>query len=506
MKKTLRTFCLAATALAGITLTSCSDDDNGNNGSGGSKPDLEFYGLIAGNTLVKLNANDSDDAISTTTITGLESGDNIIAIDFRPQTGQLIGLGSTNRLYVINHLTGAAKALGTAPFTPAVAGDMVGFDFNPTVDRIRLVTSTGQNLRLNPETGTVAATDGNLNPGTPQVGAAAYTNSTAGATTTALFAINFADGMLYKQDPPNDGTLTAIGSLDINNFSTMSDGGFDIAQDNTTALASFTIGSESKLYKIDLTTGKARNLGELDMPLIGLAIPVAPVAYAVASNTLHIFNPMDIGTPTTKTIQGLDAGVNIVGIDMRPATGQLFALGSNSRIYTINVSNGTATAIGAAAFGTLDGTDFGFDFNPLVDRIRIVSNTGQNLRVNPNDGVLAATDGSLNPGTPNVTSAAYTNNFAGTTSTELFVIDSTMDMLFKQNPPNDGTLVTVGMLGADVTAQSGFDIGGTSNTGYAILTVGSASKIYSVNTGSGAVTAMGNFPAAVSGFAVGLGF
>ncbi|MEJ7701366.1 MAG: DUF4394 domain-containing protein [Pyrinomonadaceae bacterium] len=87
-------------------------------------------------------------------------------------------------------------------------------------------------------------------------------------------------------------------------------------------------------------------------------------------------------------ITGLAAGENILGIDFRPATGQLYALGSSSRIYIINPRTGVATAVGAAGAFTLMGTDFGFDFNPTVDRIRIVSNTGQNLRVNPNDGTL----------------------------------------------------------------------------------------------------------------------
>ena len=68
------------------------------------------------------------------------------------------------------------------------------------------------------------------------------------------------------------------------------------------------------------------------------------------------------------------------------------------------------------------GTSFGFDFNPAVDRIRIVSNTGQNLRFNPNDGVVNV-DGNLNPGTPSISAAAYTNNFAGTATTSLFAID-----------------------------------------------------------------------------------
>ena len=154
----------------------------------------------------------------------------------------------------------------------------------------------------------------------------------------------------------------------------------------------------------------------------------------------------------------------------------------------------------------LSGANFGFDFNPTVDRIRVVSNMGQNLRVNPNDGTVAATDGMLNPGTPQVSAAAYTNNFAGATMTKLFVIDHNTDKLYEQNPPNNGVLVEVGALGVDITSANGFDIGGTSDKAWIIATSGGSTKIYSVNTTTGALSSPVNFPATVKGFAVGLGF
>ncbi|HOZ75763.1 MAG TPA: DUF4394 domain-containing protein, partial [Flavobacterium sp.] len=97
-------------------------------------------------------------------------------------------------------------------------------------------------------------------------------------------------------------------------------------------------------------------------------------------------------------------------------------------------------------------------------------------------------------------------SFPGATSTALYDIDTTTDMLYKQDPPNAGTLVSIGAIGINATATNGFDIGGTSNMGYAILTVGSGNAIYSINTTSGAATQLGTFPAAVKGFAVGLGF
>ena len=196
MKKKIQFLCCLGTALLVATFTGCSSDDN--NDPIVTKPNLAFIGLTSANSLVKYNANNSGTAISTTPITGLQSGENVLAIDFRPGTGQLYGLGSTSRLYIINQNTGAATALGATSFTPALAGTLTGFDFNPTVDRIRLVTSSGLNLRLHPETGAVAATDGNLNPGTPNVSSAAYTNNTSGASATELFVIDNTSGMLYK--------------------------------------------------------------------------------------------------------------------------------------------------------------------------------------------------------------------------------------------------------------------------------------------------------------------
>jgi Domain of unknown function (DUF4394) len=395
------------------------------------RPDITFYALSNANQLLQYNANAPQSPLSNISISGLPAGEKIIAIDFRPATGQLYGLGASSRLYIINHLTGVSTVLGTAPFTPAISGTLAGFDFNPTVDRIRMVTSSGQNLRLNPETGTVAATDAPLNPATPMVAGAAYTNSVAGSSSTILYDIDVPSNKLYKQDPPNNGTLVEVGTLGISVNNGL-DIGFDISPDNSVALACVS----DALYQIDLTTGKATNLGPLTATIIGLAFPSNPVAYAVDNtNNLQIFNLLNPGTPVSKPITGLQAGENILGIDMRPATGQLFALGSTSRLYTINMSSGAATSISPTPFTTLlVGTSFGFDFNPTVDRIRVVSNTGQNLRLNPLTGGIAAVDLPLNPGTPMVSASAYTNNFAGTTSTTLYNIDPSTDRLFIQNP------------------------------------------------------------------------
>lgn len=474
------------------------------------RPAGVFYGLTSGNQLLTLNTQSSETASATVSITGLQGGENLLAIDFRPATGQLYGLGSSSRIYVINPATGLARAIGSGAFTPALNGSVAGFDFNPTVDRIRLVTNTGQNLRLNPETGAVMIMDGPINGGvggTPAIGAVAYTNNFAGASTTVLYDIDPVTDRLYKQDPPNNGTLVDVGPLGL---SISAVGGFDISPDNSGSIASVEFDGKWELDYIDLATGKAQKLGDLPTGgVIGLAIPTNPVAYAVSeSNNLLIFNPTNVGTPISKLITGLPEGENVLGIDFRPANGQLYALGK-LRLYTINTSSGAATVVGSPGGFTLSGTDFGFDFNPTVDRIRVVSNTGQNLRLNPNDGTLSAIDGALNPGSPSVTAAAYTNNFVPVTppgSTVLYVIDSNTDKLFRQVPPNDGTLVEVGPLGINAEAGNGFDIGGTSGTAYLLAKFSLTSNIYTVNLNTGATTLVTSFPMNVRGMAVGLGF
>jgi hypothetical protein len=215
------------------------------------------------------------------------------------------------------------------------------------------------------------------------------------------------------------------------------------------------------------------------------------------TNQLVRFTSTAPGTVTTiGTISGLQAGENILGIDFRPSNGQLYGLGSTSRLYIINTTTGAATQVGTGTFTTaLSGTNFGFDFNPVPDAIRIVSDTGQNLRVNPTTAAVTV-DGAINPGTPQVTAAGYTNNFAGAVNTMLFVIDTsgTTDRLAIQNPPNNGTLVTVGPLGIDASGVNGFDISATDNRAFAALQPGvgvAFSTLYSINLQTGAATAIG---------------
>lgn len=483
--------------------------------SGGSRI---CYGLTVANELIKLRVDRIVQELDVKTITGLQPEEWVRAIDFRPATGQLYGVTNQSRIYIISHQTGAATALSSSPFTPAIEGTEIGFDFNPTVDRIRLVTNSGQNLRLHPETGMVVAVDGSLNPGTPEIHAVAYTNSFAGASSTTLYDVDFTTGKLFRQNPPNNGTLEEIGSI---GFTRTGDATFDISPDNTWSLIACdatnnglggVFGAEksvlTRFYSINLTSGATNQLGASSARIIGIAIPTLPVAYAVdLDNRLLIFNPQRSAEVIEKIITGMQVGEKVLGIDMRPATGQLFALGSTSRLYTINTANGMATPVGQEPFSQkLNGKWFGFDFNPTVDRIRIVSNTGQNLRAHPVTGAIAVVDGALNPGSPAMDASAYTLNFPGTTTTQLFGIDYNTDQLYLQSPPNNGTLNVIGDLGWDVIQSNGFDIGGTSNEAMGIFTTPDAAYLCRIDIASGQMNVVAPFRDDVRGFALGLGF
>ena len=142
--------------------------------------------------------------------------------------------------------------------------------------------------------------------------------------------------------------------------------------------------------------------------------------------------------------------MTLKGIDFRPATGDLYGVGSDSVVYRVNPRTGIAVAEAPTFTPALRGKSFGVDFNPTVDKIRVVSDDRQNLRLNVDEGTVLSADKDINPGTPQIVGAGYQNSsFSATrpTATTLYVVDAASDMLFKQNPPNDGTLTEGKRLG-----------------------------------------------------------
>lgn len=483
------------------------------------------FGLTDDQRLVSFQPGAPGFLLSDVAIGGLVAGETLLGLDVRPATGELYVLGASNRLYVIDPSTAQASAL--PPFAPGLSGSELAFDFNPVPDRARVVTDAEQNFRLNPITGALAGTDtpvdfaaGDVNAGQPRtlVGCA-YTNDYAGASTTTLYGIDAGLDVLVTQGgldgvpSPNGGQLFTRGALGVDTDSFV---GFDISPLGG-ALASLTPVSSgfSQLYTINLATGAATAIGPIGASRrlrdIAIEAPGRPLAIGVsASQQLLTFV---LGRPdaplSSVAISGLQAGETILAADIRPSTGQLLAVGSTSRVYRVALDTGVATALGGPFAPGAAGLSFGGDVNPVPDRVRLVSDADQNLRLVPSSGALAAADPLLtfDAGDPNsaqernVVACAYTNNFAGARSTTLYGIDSNLDVLVRQGSiggapvsANSGVLFTIGALGVDASSDAAFDVSVHGGPIAAIRRASAtASELFRIDLASGAATSLGNF-------------
>lgn len=224
------------------------------------------------------------------------------------------------------------------------------------------------------------------------------------------------------------------------------------------------------------------------------------------SNQLLSF---DLDDPTqTKSVAVSGVNGTLLGVDFRPANGKLYSVSSTNDVYTIDTKTGAATLESTLSpLSFAGGQMSGFDFNPAADRLRLEGSNDQNFRINvdtgaiadfdPNtpgvqpDGTLAYASSDTNAGVdPNITAVGYTNSFPGAPAgrtTQLYGIDFALDTLVLQNPPNDGTLNTIGSLGFDFDEVGGFDILSLSsgnNTAYAT----SGGRFYGVDLATGTAT------------------
>jgi hypothetical protein len=231
-----------------------------------ANPVATVFAADANNNLVSFKVATPGTLDTTIPITGLQGGESVLGLDFRPSNGKLYALSSGGRIYTVVPATGVATLVSTLaadatdttnPFTTLGAGP-AAVDFNPVADRLRVVnTAAGQNLRINVDTGFVT-TDTALNPGTPNVVAVAYTQSISPTpAATKLFDIDLSTASLLQQNPPNDGVLVPIGLLDTSAtpviFTNVA--GFDIAGgDDGLSIGALqpTTATQSSLYRVNL--------------------------------------------------------------------------------------------------------------------------------------------------------------------------------------------------------------------------------------------------------------
>ena len=298
-------------------------------------PGQAVLGLVQGtNTLVRFNTATPATVGAPLPVTGLAAGDTLKAIDYRPANGLLYAIATdgTNaavRTYTINPATGAATAVGSPVVlpTPGTAWDI---NFNPTVDRIRVVNDQDENARLVPDTGALAADDTNLSPASVIVDAVAYTNPFAGATATTLYALNRATnrlaaiGGLNGTPSPNGGVVTEIGPLGVDFGASPT--AFDIATNNLAFAALRPSGGGLSLYTINLSSGAATLVGTIgdgtlildDVAIVDPGLTISPPSGTYSSR--QAFDIVLLADLQGRTLVGGTAT-----FDAAPVTGFLAA-------------------------------------------------------------------------------------------------------------------------------------------------------------------------------------
>ncbi len=242
-----------------------------------------IFGLTANNRIVTFNAATPGTTLSDRAITGLAPGDQLLGIDRRPVDRMLYALGSSGNLYRLTNGSSGYVASNLGALSTALTGSSHGFDFNPTVDRLRVVSDANQNLRINPNTmppGTIVDSALTLNGLAPfDLLAVAYTNSIAGATSTMLFGIDARSGGLVRSTNANAGTYVSTNpmgmayqslGLPLDNAQKL---GFDITPYFNVGYFNF----DDQLYRVDLRTGAPTLMGSIAAgSLVGFAAGSVP--------------------------------------------------------------------------------------------------------------------------------------------------------------------------------------------------------------------------------------
>jgi hypothetical protein len=235
----------------------------------------------------------------------------------------------------------------------------------------------------------------------------------------------------------------------------------------------------------------------------------AATIYAIDDqNNLFTFDNLTPQNITTGVfVTGLAANEHLINIDwgVNPSNttqNVLYGIGSSYRLYAINPSTGVATPA-ANSFGFVSGNSYGMDYNPVVNRIRLVSDNDNNIVIDPATGNLFTTNTNVHyattPPNPSVVGLAYTFNDPTVGMTTLYGIDSNANTLVRigsvggsPDSPGNGNLTTIGALGVDTNNFVGFDIS-QNNVAFAAFqpSNSSVSNLYAVNLGTGAASSLG---------------
>ncbi|MFL6332209.1 MAG: DUF4394 domain-containing protein [Pyrinomonadaceae bacterium] len=466
-----------------------------------------LYGIDTFNDILVIQ-NPSAGTLTTSSSLGLGNIDAVVGFDVGPGNG--IGyLAYTNSANPSASLL-ASVSLGCCGASPTATPNTIGGG-----SRVRdIAVAANSFFRLS---------------------AANYVvDETAGTVTLSIFRFGDTSASASVTVTTSDGTAVAPFDYNQSNQSVFFDPG-ETVNLVTLSIVNNPVPEETETFTVSLTNPSSTEPTALDTPRTATVTitegsptptptPATVTVFGVSlSNRLFSFRSTNPGTiDYSVPITGLQPGESVLNIDVRPATGQLYALGNAGRLYTLDTVTGAATFVATLAadpsdstdpFAGLSGSEFGFDFNPVADRIRVVSDAEQNLRINPDTGLvitdapIAYAAGDPNAGRdPSAVAAAYTNpDNDPATGTTLYVLEVGQDMLVTQDPPNNGTLNTVAPLNTNLSQRVGFDIAPDNSAYVSHTPQGGSNSFFRLSLSNGSFPCCGSsigFPDVVRDIAV----
>lgn len=583
MNRSTRLFRYSLVALAATAMVACGGNDNPSPAPAPApaptptptpsvSPDT--YVLTSGNKLVGFAA--ADPSKTNVVTVAVPATETLLGGDFRPSDAAFyivtkVTADNAVKVYTVNVTTGALGAAipllnngmgaggGTAAAPVTLTGAKVGVDFNPVANALRIIDSNGVNLRTTLAAGNNTFVDAPISTGLADAG---YTNTFSASCETNLYYIN---GTQFFITPAPNGLLSnaatprLVGSFGV---TADLDSGLDVRTTGSgnTFTAALKVGGSYGLYELAQSTGIATSKGAIgglgservlslvaNLPATAPATGMGGMVAITGGSTpsLVTFNRPPQGSPnklcSSAAITGLMAGDVIVGADARASTAPggngTFTLlaknGTAGRLYTLNPSSAAATSVavlvnatGGAAIA-LSGASYGVDFNPVPDRLRVVGDDGQNLRIDVSNGMTtvdtALTTAGGTTARAGVSAVSYTNSIAGgngaSMTTTLFGLDSTANSVVRigadpangtagdAGNPNSGVVNNIANLVAanpdgsasttaiDIGAVNAFEILG--DTGLALMAAapGTATNatLYTVNLATGAAARVQDF-------------
>lgn len=452
---------------------------------------------------------------STTTpnTLALEPSEIIQDIDYRNSEGVLYALTTlSGKGYIIRIDPSSGVILRVSTLVTegtttqiALSDTSYTIDFNPVVDRLRVIGSNGSNLRVDVSTGDTL-TDTNIQSGNTITGAAYEDSFSSAGRGTQLFTLDSSMDRVNLQNPPNDGTQSSPKSL-LGSTNVESINGYDINPSNNTGLALLTVGGSQQFYNINPgATGNAASLfaapprltGGITYKSFAFLTTANPTVTALTStNKIRTFRanqPSDVSAEIP--LSGLTGAEKIIGLDFRQSDRTLYALSNEKNVYSVAV-DGTLTSKSTLAT-TVTAQHYTLDFNPLSsssppNHLRLIGANLSTFVADVGNGNVSSMSTVKNVSgllPPVVKAAAYLNNFRGSTLTSLLVIDSANNALSVQDisgTSSDGTLTRRSALGItlDPSSPVGFDASGRNNENQLLMARTSSSgnfSLYRVNS------------------------